>query len=465
MKTAERKARHSEVAMRIVIVGGGTVGSAICAQLSAEGHDITLIDTALAPLSENSNVCDVFGIVGNGAEVSVLRKASADKADLLIAVTPEDEINILCCAVSRKLGTKHTVARVRNPEYSELMQLMKNEMNLSMTINPELAAAKEIFRMLRYPSAAKVEPFFRGKVDLVEFVVGVDSPICGKSLFDLRTFLKAKFLVCCVLRGDEVYIPSGDFVLQANDIIGVTAPDGELTRLFKATGTFRQPVRDVLIVGGGRVTYYLQTLLQRSKIKTVVIEKDKELCYELTEQFDITVVCEDGTKQEVLLEEGIEQADAFLTLSDVDEQNAIMSMYARSKQVPKVITMINQLSYVDFFKGMGLESIVSPKSATANDILHYVRSMSDDDDSEIESLHKIMGGRAEALEFIVKQDIEDITDIPLKELKPRSGVLIACLIHNNKVIIPSGNDCISKGDTVIVVTSDGKLKNIKDIIK
>ena len=450
--------------MKIVIVGGGTVGTAITSQLSEENHDITVIDTELANITELSNICDVFGVVGNGADVSVLKKADAGKSDLVIAVTSSDEINILCCAVARKLGARHTVARVRNPEYSELMLLMKQDMNLSMTINPELAAAESLYRMLRYPSAAKVETFYRGKVDLVEFSLPVESPICNKPLRELRASLKSRFLVCGVLRGDDMYIPSGDFVLQAGDVVGVTAPDGDLTKLFKAIGVFKQPIHDLLIVGGGRVTYYLETLLSRGKINSTVIEKSKELCYTLSEDFDCTVVCDDGTKQEVLLEAGIDKADAFLSLLENDEQNVIMSIYAKTSRVPKVVSLIKDLSYVDFYKEMGLESILSPKSITASNILRYVRAMSQDSTSEMESLHKIMGGKAEALEFIVKSDIEGITDIPLKELRPKAGILIACIIHHNKIIIPTGDDCIKKGDTVLVVTAGEAIDSIKDIV-
>lgn len=453
------------VSMKIVIIGGGTVGAAICAELSEEGHDITVIDTELSNITELSNVCDVFGVVGSGADVSVLKKADADKSHLVIAVTPSDEINLLSCAAARKLGAKHTVARVRNPEYTELMLLMKHDMNLSMAINPELAAAKSIYRTLRYPSAAKVETFYRGKVDLVEFALPADSPACNKSLIELRSAFKCKFLVCGVLRGDDMYIPSGDFVLEAGDVIGVTAPDDELTRLFKSIGVFKQPIHDLLIVGGGRVGFYLASLLQHSKISATVIEKDKSLCYDLIEAFDCTVVNDDGTKQEVLLEAGIEKADAFIALLDRDEQNAIMSLYAKSCEVPKVISLIKELSYVNFYKDMGLESIISPKSITAADLLRYVRAMSQDSTSEIESLHKIMGERAEALEFIVKGEIEGVTDVPLKELRPRAGILIACIIHNNKIIIPTGDDCITTGDTVLVVTSANvSINSIKDIL-
>ncbi len=452
--------------MKIVIIGSGTVGAGICQQLAAENHDITVVDVRSDAVIELSNTYDVIGVVGNGAEVSVLRRAGVDKADLVIAVTPHDEVNIIICGTAKKLGARHTVARVVKAEYAETLLLLKNDLNLAMTVNPELSAAKSIYRMLCYPSAAKVETFYRGRVELVEFVLTSDSPFCNKSLIELRASLKLKFLVCGVLRDGKMYIPGGDFVLQVGDIVGVTASNEELKNLFKAAGTFKQPIRHLITVGGGRITYYLQGLMQKSRIQSTVIEKNKALCYELTEKYDCTVVCDDGTKQEVLLEEGIETADAFLALTEVDEKNAVLSMYARGQGVPKVITLINELSYVDFYKEMDLESTITPKSITSTEILLYLRALSDDADSEIESLHRVMGGNAEALEFIIKQVIDDLTGIPLKSLRLISGVLIACLIRNGKLIIPSGDDVIMKGDTVIVFTSsDNQLTNVKDILK
>jgi len=450
--------------MKIVIVGGGSVGSAICAQLVGEGHDITVVDTDTAALAELCNICDAFGVTGNGAEVSVLRKAGAEKADLLIAVTSGDEVNILCCSAAKKLGTKHTVARVRNPEYSELVHLMKNEMNLSLTINPELAAAKEIHRFLRFPYAAKIDTFCGGRVEVAEFVVTPDSPLCGMTLNDVRAKLNLRFLVCSVLRNGEAHIPSGYFGIEAGDTICVTAAEDEIAAFFKALKAYKQPVRDVLIVGGSRTAYYLLGLLQRSKIAATVIERNAERCRELAEDFSCTVICDDGTKQELLLEEGIEKTDAFLALSDVDEENAIVSMYAKTKDVHKIATMIRSMSYVDLFKSAGLENIVSPKHSTATFILRYVRAMANVRGSEIESLHTFMGGRVEALEFLVKDEIGGITDIPLKELRPRSGVLIACIVRRDRVIIPSGDDVMQKGDTVIVVTTGGQLKGIREIV-
>ena len=452
--------------MNIVVIGCGTVGTAVSAQLAKEGHAVTVVDTSTAALSELVNAYDVFAVEGNGADISVLRKAGAEKADLLIAITCEDEINILCCAAARKLGTAHTIARVRNPEYTELMHLMRDEMSLSLTVNPELAAAREIYRMLRFPAAAKIGTCCHGRVELVEFTVTGGSPLCGASLFDLRTKWNIKFLVCAVRRGDAVHIPSGDFVIEDGDDICITASDEELTRLFKAIGVYKQPVRDVMIVGGGRVTYYLEELLRKGKISSTVIEKNKELCRELAQEYACTVLCDNGTNQDLLLEEGLEHTDAFLALSDTDEENAIISMFARTKRVRKVVTMIQGMSYIDFFKGVGLESIVSPKSSTTRHILRYVRAMANTlDSSEIESLHTVLDGGAEALEFVVKEDIDGLTGVPLRELHSRRGVLIACILRGEGMIFPAGNDEIRSGDTVIVVTTSKQMNSIKDILE
>lgn len=453
--------------MNIVIIGGGTVGSAVCAQLSRDKkQNITVVDTDIKALNELSARYDVFGVVGNGADVSILRKAGADKAELLIAAASEDEVNILCCAAARKLGAAHTVARVRNPEYSELMRLMKGEMNLSLLINPELSAAREIYRILRFPSAAKVETFCRGRVELVEFPVGKDSPLCGATLNDLRGKWNIRFLVCNVLRDGNMYIPSGNFRLQEGDLIAVTAPDEELGAFFKAAGMKKHSARNVLIAGGGRITYYLLSLLQKSKIRGTVIETDSIRCREMIEQYDgYTVLKDDPTNRDLLSEQGLETVDAFLALTDGDEENAVLSVYARQENCQKVITLISDDSYEDFFRGLGLESLISPKSISASSVLRYVRGMRNSADSEIEALHPVMGGKAEALEFNVRESIPGVTDVALKDLKPRAGVLIACIVHEEKVIIPTGSDRILPGDTVIVVTTGGQMRSIREIVR
>jgi trk system potassium uptake protein TrkA len=451
--------------MRIIIVGAGTVGTVICTRLARESHNITLIDHNVAALNDMNNKFDVIGVEGNGASVSTLRKAGADKADLLIAVTNQDELNILCCASAKKLGTKHTIARVRNPEYTELMQMIKSDLNLSLTINPELAVAKEISRMLRFPFATKIDTCYHGRVELAEFVIGEGSPLCGMTLAQLHTKLDLRFVICGVLRNGNAYIPKGDFILATGDQVCLTAHDEEMVNFFKAIGAYKHPVKDVLIVGGGRMTYYLLNHLQKTKIRATVIEPDKQRCRELAEKFNCNVIREDGTNQSVLREEGINNADAFLALSSEDEENAIVSLYAKSQGTKKIITLISAMQYVELFKSMGLDGIVSPKYSTSNEILRYVRSLAVTKDIEIESLHKLMDENFEALECVIKEPVEGITGIPLKNLKLRRDVLIASIVHKDKIVIPSGNDKMESGDTVILFTSGVEINDIKDILK
>lgn len=451
--------------MNIVIVGGGTVGAEICERLAPEKHNITLIDSNETELTELSNRYDLFGIVGNGAELAVLKKADLDKADLLVAVTSNDEINILCCATAKKLGVDNTIARVRNPEYSEMIEFMRDEFALSMTINPELALAKEIYRTLKFPSANRIDTFCKGRVEIAELVVPENSPICNKSLFEIRSALNMRFIVCAVLRGNEAHIPTGNFVIEAGDTVCVTLPDEDIAKFFKAIGAYKHPVRNVLIVGAGRTTYYLEALLQGGKMRSTIIEKDRQLCMELASDYSSTVVCDIPTKQEVLLEEGLASTDAFLALSDNDEDNAIVSMYAKKQSAAKIVTKINSSSYAELFKGLGLNSIVSPKSSTASLILKQVRSLSNVKGSDIENLYKLMNGKVEALEFFIKENIKGLTDIPLKDLKLQNGILLACIVRNGNVIVPTGSDVIKTGDTVIVVTTTTQIKGIRETLK
>jgi trk system potassium uptake protein TrkA len=452
--------------MKIIVIGAGTVGTAICTEPAEEGHDLTVVDIDGTLLAELSNTADVNPLQGNGADLSVLRRAGAESADLVIAVTLGDELNILCCTAARKLGARHTIARVRNPEYAGLMALLQSEMNLSLTINPELSAAKEIYRMLRFPAAAKIDVLCHGRVELAEFVLSEGSPIAGLSLFDLRARSKYSFLVCGVLRDGEAYIPTGDFRLAVGDILCVTAPERDVVPPFREFGIHRNPVKSVLIAGGGRVTYYLEQLLSEGHISSTVIDKDKLTCRQLAEGFRCTVVCDDPTKQETLLAEGLPRVDAFLALSELDEENAIVSLYAKTQGVSKIVTLIRKISYIDFFKSAGLESIVSPKSSTVSRILQYVRSHAHVQDSKIESLHKLMDGSVEALEFLVQEEIEGLTDLPLRELAMVDNVLIACIMRDGAISIPTGNDTIRRGDTVVVVTKSGtQMDSIGDILK
>ncbi|MBE6664824.1 MAG: Trk system potassium transporter TrkA [Ruminococcaceae bacterium] len=453
--------------MKIIIIGGGTIGSAICSQLVQEGHDLTIVDTDQNILNEISNICDTIGLLGNGADVSILREAGAEKAELLIALTQSDEINILACAAAKKLGTNHTIARVRNPEYSELMRLLQNEMRLSLTINPDLAVAKAIYRMFRFPAAAKIDTFCHGTVEFAEFLITKDSKICGLELSYIQKMFSRNFLICAVLRGDYVYIPSGDFCLQENDTVCLVASEEDLPHLLKSIGLHKDPVRNVLIAGGGRTTYYLMSMLRHTKIKTKIIEKDKNRCLELAKQYSCPVICDNGTKQDLLLEEDLEYVDAFLALSDSDEENVIVSMYAKTIAQGKIITRINSMTYAEIFKEIGLDGIVSPQNSTVSEIIRYVRSLANayqDETSEIESLHRFMDDRLEVLEFSIKKEIEGLTDIPLRILPAKKGFLITCIVRNNRIIIPSGEDRLLTGDKVIVVTPQGLMKGLKDIL-
>ena len=450
--------------MNIIIVGGGTVGTAICSQLIKEKHNITVIDSCPASLEAISNTNDVTCILGNGADINVLTEAGAASAHLLLAITAMDEVNMLCCYAAKKLGTANTIARVRNPEYTEYMDFMKEDMNLSLTINPERAAAKEIARMLRFPSATKLDTFCEGRVEMVEYTVTPSSPLCNVSLMSLHSKINVRVLICGVCRDNVAYIPSGNFVIKEGDTLCVTASGDVLTKFFKEIGAYRRPVKNILIFGGGRTTYYLAKLLGKNLANATIIEKDPETCRELSEEFKIPIINGNGTNQELLLEEGIEKTDAFLALSPVDEENAIVSMYAKNIGVPRIITMIKSLPYIDFFRDVGIESIVSPKSETVDYILKYVRGMAGATDSEIEALHTMMDGKLEALEFIVKDNIDGLTGVPLLSLKRNKNTLIACIVRNGSITIPKGTDTIEVGDRVIIMTTGKNLNNIKDIL-
>ncbi len=451
--------------MKIIIVGAGTVGTAICQGLVNEGHAITVLDNDERAITELTNGYDVTGVIGSCIDAQALREAGAERADLLIAVSTSDELNLLCCFVAKKLGTKHTAARVRNHGYTELTELTRQDMGLGLVINPELAAARTISRVLRLPSATRVDTFCQGRVETIEFTVPEDSPLCNEPIHRLREKLGVSFLICGVRRGDEVFIPTGNTVLYAKDTVCVTTADDDTVKFLKAIRAYKRPVKNLLIVGGGRTTYYLCELLRRTKTDITVIEKNLELCRELSLDFPVSVINANGTKQELLLEEGIERTDAFLALSDVDEENAICSMFAKTKDVPVVISMISSLPYVDFFKSVGLDNIVSPKHSTVGQILKFVRGMAESRGSEIRAIHHMMTGALESLEFNIKEQVAGITEIPIRDIRRREDILIACIVRGKEIIIPTGNDVIMPHDSVIVVAKDTILNSIKDILR
>lgn len=451
--------------MKVIVVGAGKIGMAICEQLVQEKYEVTVIDTNLNVLNLLTATLDVFVVQGSGINLSTLDRANVSECDLLVAVTASDSFNVLCCSIAKRLGVRHTIARVRDPEYNELLAMMQKDWSLSLTLNPERSAAKEISRLIRFPSAAKIETFAKGRVDIAEFKVSAESPLCGVSLIDLRKSYKYKVLVCAVRRDDEVIIPSGDFTFRANDIVSLTGADRDIELFLRAIGAFKKRIKDLLIVGGGTITYYLVQLLADTGIHITVIEKDRDRARWLSELFEsVTVIHGDGSDQELLLSEGLENADAFIALTGIDEENAIISMYARQSGVDKVITKINRENLVALAAHAGLESIVSPKGITATDVLRYARAMQNSGDAEIETLHRISNESAEAMEFRIHEESE-ITNVPLKDLKLKKNTLITCITHGGKIIIPTGADMIREGDTVVVVTTNAHVNNIKDILR
>jgi len=450
--------------MKIVIVGFGKVGFALAEQLSKEGHDIVIVDNDSAALEKADNLLEVMCVEGNGAIYNVQIEAGVPNSDLLIAVTSTDEMNILCCLVAKKLGIKHTIARVRNPEYADQLVIMREELGLSMSVNPEQAAAVEISRLLRFPSALKIDTFAKGRVELVEFKIGPGCPLDGMPLYELTKKYAVKVLICAVERNDQVFIPGGGFVLQEGDRISITASPAEIQLFFKSIGESIQKVRNVMIVGGSRIALYLARLLEEMGMSVKIIEHKEKRCHDLSSNLSrAMVICGDGMDQELLSEEDISGMDAFVALTGIDEENIIVSMYAATKGVGKIITKINKAGFSEILQNTGIDSIISPKTITAHQILRYVRAMQNSFGSNVETLHKIVDDRVEALEFNVREDIRFL-GVPLKDLVLRPNLLIACLTRHGRVIIPGGNDAIEAGDSVVVVTTNRGLRDLSDIL-
>ena len=435
--------------MNVVIVGDGKVGGTIASQLSGEGHDIIVIDNNTRVLTNANNTMDIISVEGNGASMEVQERAGVPHSDLLIAATSADEVNMLACLVGKKLGAKHTIARVRNPEYFQQINKLKDDLGLSMAVNPELAAAEEISRLLRFPSALKIDTFARGRVELVEIKIPPHSVLDGMPLWAIYKEFQVKILICAVQREGEVYIPSGDFVLQAGDKINLTASHLEIARFFRTIGIFRTGVKSVMIIGGGRVAYYLAKELLALHVRVKIIEMDYRRCEDLCEVLPEAVIIHgDGTDKELLQEEGLEKTDTLVCLTGMDEENIVVSLYAKAKKVSKDI-----------------DGFISPKTIAASNIVRYVRAMQNSvGSSNVETLHKLINDRIEALEFKVREK-SSVVGVPLKNLKTKDELLVATIIRGGRVIIPGGNDSIEVGDSVIIVTRNKHLMDLKDILK
>lgn len=451
--------------MQIIIVGCGNVGSTLAEQLSKEGHNITIIDMKSDVVKHVSNTFDIMGVVGNGAGYSIQMEAGIEHADLLIAVTSSDELNLLCCLIAKKAGGCHTIARVRNPVYSREINFIKEEMGLSMVINPEDAAAMEIARVLKFPSAIKIDTFAKGKIELVKYRIEENSVLCDQALKNVSAKYKSEVLVSMVERDEDVFIPGGNFVLRAKDEISVIGSARNTVQFFKKLGVTTTKAKSAFIVGGGETGFYLANQLLSIGVKVKIVERDKGRCEELSELLpQAMVICGDGTDRELLLEEGVAQAGAFVALPNLDEENIMLSLYVKSISKAKLITKVHRIAYDKIIGELDLGSVIYPKFITAEIIIKYVRAMQNTIGSNIETLYRMNNDRVEALEFVVKED-SPVLGIPLQELKLKPNLLISCINHKGNVVIPRGQSIIKAGDTVVIVTTMTGLHDIKDILK
>lgn len=451
--------------MNIVVVGCGKIGTTILASLVSEGHDVVALDSDPAVVSEIVNIYDVMGVCGNGADMESLEEAEAERAEMFIAVTGSDELNMLSCFMAKKMGAKHTVARIRNPEYNDKgLAFMRQQLDLSLSINPDLMAARELLNILKLPSAVKIETFSQGSFEIIELWLK-NSVLDGKRISEIRDKYKTKFLICAVRRGEQVFIPDGNFELKNGDKIGLTASPAEMQKFLRSVGILQKQARNVMILGGSRTAYYLAKMLGSIGNSVKIIEKDPAVCSELCEALPKTVIIQgDGAQQELLLEEGIRTVDAFVALTGMDEENILISIFAALQNVPKVISKINRDELFSMAEKLGLDCLISPKKIISDVMVRYARALQNSLGSNVETLYKLMGDKAEALEFNVKADPK-LTGIPLKELCFKSNILIAGIIRDRKTVIPVGEDMILPGDRVIVLSAGQRLNDLSDILK
>ena len=454
--------------MKIVIVGAGKVGTALTRHLAVE-NKVTVIDQSAHLVENIINIYDVMGVCGNGASYDVQKEADVEHADLLIATTSSDEINILTCLVAKNLGVQHTIARVRNPEYSRQLRFMRGELGLSMAINPEAATAREVARVLRFPTAMKLESFSKGRLELVEYRVAEKTDLDGTRLSELYQNFKVRVLICAVARQGETIIPSGDFILQAGDKIYLTAAPRELEKFFRQLGVFRARASTVMIVGASKMCYYLASQLLEMGMSVKIIDQDEQRCVAMSEKLPrALVIAGDGTDSELLSEEGISQTDAFVAITGLDEANILMALNAArmSGDCCKVVAKINRRSLLELVSDESLiDSVVSTGTVTTELILQYIRAMKNASASKVKTLHRIVDEKVEALEFTVTPDIPFV-GIPLKNLHLKRGLLLAGIVRQNgQIIIPAGDDELHRYDDVIVVTTDTQLDDLRNIIE
>ena len=451
--------------MNIIIVGCGRVGITLAERLNNDGNKVTLIDIN-APLLKNVvNRIDVMGVVGNGATHTVQREAGIENADLFIAVTASDELNLLCCIVAKKEGNCQTIARVKNPQYSGDAPYLKKQLGLAMVINPEYAAAEEIARVLVFPSALKIEPFGKGKVDLIKFKLTKECKLVGMTVKDVVAKFHTDLLICTIEREDEAYIAKGDSVFEEKDVVSIIASHKQAVEFFKKINYVSHPIKNAMVVGGGIITHYLCEILENSNIQLKVVEKELSLCEELSKRWEkVNVIHGNALDREVLLEENIENAHAFVALAPHDEENILLSLFCKEVSEAKLVTKIKRTDYDNVIAKLDLDTVVCPKNVTADIIERYVRATQNAQGSNVETLYNIVDGKVEACEFIVKGS-SPVVNKPLSELQFKDGILIASILRGDTVIIPRGHDIIQEGDRVVVATTNLGLQDITDVLR
>ncbi len=450
--------------MKIVIIGCGKVGTSIARELNAENHDITVVDNDRKAVARLSETLDVMGVEGNGATYEALAEAGAETADLVIAATARDEVNLYACLMARSAGVPHTIARVRSPEYTDDLYRVKDQLRLSMSINPELTEAIEISRLLRFSGALEIDSFAKGAVELIKVLVPAGSPINGKRISQIDT-LNGRIRLCTVERGSEVYIANGDTEIQAGDKVTVVAKPEIASRFFKKSGINIGRSKDVFLLGGGKVSFYLAQRLLKAGANVRIIERNLERCQELAEALhDAMIIHGDCMDQELLLSEGIENADGVAALMDYDEENILISLYIKEVSKAKIITKINNESFDNIIENLGLECVINPKTLTGEYIARYIRAMQNSLGSNVETLYRLHEDRVEALEFRAKQSSK-VIDTPLSDLNLKNDLQIICINRDGKIILPQGGDSIKAGDSVVVITKHKGLSDLNDIVK
>ncbi len=461
-KEVEMKYRNQ---MQIFIVGGGEIGKSLAVHLARDGYRITIIDREESVIDSMSNTVDVIGFQGNGASYAVLKDVGANEADIFISVTDSDELNILSCLTAHMLGAKHTIARIRDVDYAKQNRFYKDKLGLSMIINPEMATAMEIYRLLRFPLATRVEVFARGRAELVEMTVGDESPLNAKSLIEINKNMGINLLICAVVREEKAFVPKGNTVIQSGDVLYLTGAAEEFRKSFKKLKLPVKPLQSVMIAGGGRISYYLAEVLHRQGAKVTLIEKRRELAKEISAAISgAAVMCDDALAYfDSMSKSDIANTDAFIAMTENDEYNLIAAMYAESQGINKVVSRINAKSRLKVMKAGSRICTISREDVAADRILGYSRSLLNAEDNDaVESLYRLMDGKIEFIEFKIDQKDKNL-NIPLKDLRLKRNILLGCIIRDGKTIIPRGDDMLMPGDTALVATINWQIVRLEDI--